>query len=74
MTAFDSPLLRIEIVGAVAYVLLETDWSAAVCEQHEAARRVFGQRYCLLAQIVDGVGVALFYARIGVCLSNRSGT
>ena len=66
MTAFDSPLLRIKIVGAVAYVLLETYRSAAVCEQHEAARRVVGQRHCLLAQIVDGVGIAQFYARIGV--------
>ena len=66
MTAFDSPLLRIQIVGAVAYVLLETYRSATVCEQNEAARRVLGQRDCLLAQIVDGVGVAKFYARVGV--------
>ena len=66
MTAFDSPLLRIQIVGAVAYVLLETYRSAAVCEQNEAARCVLGQRYCLLAQIVDGAGVVQFYARVGV--------
>ena len=56
--ALYSPFLRIEVVGAVADVLLEADGHSAVGQYHEATRRVLRQHDSLLAQVGDGLLVA----------------
>ena len=57
MRALYAPFLRVEVVGAVADVLLEAYRHAVVREQHIAARRTVGQSHSLLTEISHGVSV-----------------
>ena len=57
MCAFDSPFLRIKIVGAMADILLEAQRNTAIAEQNEAARQSRRQCDRLFAQKGDGLPV-----------------
>ena len=66
VAALDAPFGRVEVVGAVAYVLFHTERIAQVCHYDKSAGRSFGQRYGFLAQEVDGFCIAEFHLWIGV--------
>ena len=55
--ASSGTFLRVEVVGAVADVLLEANRHAVVREQHVAARRTVRQSHSLLTKISHGVSV-----------------
>lgn len=48
----DFPLLRVKVVGSVAYVLHETEWKRMVCHDDETAWSVGRQHYCLMMQVM----------------------
>jgi len=56
--AFYLPFCGVEVVGAVADVLLEAERHALVCHYDVSARRVGRQRHGLFAQIAHGLAVA----------------
>ena len=72
MSALYAPLLRIQVVGAVAQILGEPQGCAVPCYQNYAARSVGRKCYCLFAQIGYGLWVVCLYGREGLAVECRA--